>query len=152
MAKSVRASVSKRNRANLRKKVFGPVVDARTERLAAKLQELASQPKPEAPKKSEMELDSDEAGKSVLLSLERTVFLTSMIVLAEQIHNEAKTTQASEGKPPPARKILDLFMAFESVINKALLVQRWTLTPNPRKADPRSQGVCRSGIASLATP
>lgn len=63
MAKSVRASVSKRNRANLRKKVFGPVVDARTERLAAKLQELASQPKPKAPKKSEMELDSGEAGK-----------------------------------------------------------------------------------------
>lgn len=63
MAKSVRASVSKRNRANLRKKVFGPVVDARTERLAAKLQEIASQPKPEAPKKSEMELDSDETGK-----------------------------------------------------------------------------------------
>ena len=55
MAKSVRASVSKRNRANLRKKVFGPVVDARTERLAAKLQELASQPRPEPPEKSETE-------------------------------------------------------------------------------------------------
>lgn len=62
MAKSVRASVSKRNRANLRKKVFGPVVDARTERLSTKLQEIASQPKPEAPKKPEMEVDSDEAG------------------------------------------------------------------------------------------
>lgn len=61
MAKSVRASVSKRNRANLRKKVFGPVVDARTERLAAKLQEIASQPKPVA-KKSEDEMDSDETG------------------------------------------------------------------------------------------
>lgn len=61
MAKSVRASVSKRNRANLRKKVFGPVVDARTERLAAKLQEIASQPNPVA-KKSEEEMDSDETG------------------------------------------------------------------------------------------
>ncbi|KAJ5107551.1 hypothetical protein N7456_004226 [Penicillium angulare] len=60
MAKSVRASVSKRNRANLRKKVFGPVVDARTERLAAKLQELASQPRPETSDKSEMELESGE--------------------------------------------------------------------------------------------
>jgi hypothetical protein len=59
MAKSVRASVSKRNRANLRKKVFGPVVDARTERLAAKLQELASQPRPEAPEKSKMDLEDD---------------------------------------------------------------------------------------------
>ncbi|KAJ5092245.1 hypothetical protein NUU61_007115 [Penicillium alfredii] len=61
MAKSVRASVSKRNRANLRKKVFGPVVDARTERLAAKLQDLASQPRPEASEKSEMDLGADGA-------------------------------------------------------------------------------------------
>jgi hypothetical protein len=50
MAKSVRASVSKRNKAALRKTVFGPVVDARTERLAAKLQEIASQPRPEREK------------------------------------------------------------------------------------------------------
>ncbi|KAJ5783682.1 uncharacterized protein N7518_009359 [Penicillium psychrosexuale] len=65
MAKSVRASVSKRNRANLRKKVFGPLVDARTERLAAKLQELASQPRPEAPVKSKMDLDeAAEAAKA----------------------------------------------------------------------------------------
>lgn len=62
MAKSVRASVSKRNRANLRKKVFGPVVDARTERLAAKLQELASQPRPDPPQKLNKNLAEDEAG------------------------------------------------------------------------------------------
>lgn len=68
MAKSVRASVSKRNRANLRKKVFGPIVDARTERLAAKLQEIASQPKPEAPEKSKMMLD-DDIGMDALLCL-----------------------------------------------------------------------------------
>lgn len=61
MAKSVRASVSKRNRANLRKKVFGPVVDARTERLAAKLQELASQPRPKV-EKSETEMETDATG------------------------------------------------------------------------------------------
>ncbi|KAJ5658057.1 uncharacterized protein N7484_001706 [Penicillium longicatenatum] len=61
MAKSIRASVSKRNRANLRKKVFGPVVDARTERLAAKLQELASQPRPKAPENSNMESNSDDS-------------------------------------------------------------------------------------------
>ncbi|KAL4899273.1 hypothetical protein BDW74DRAFT_163800 [Aspergillus multicolor] len=48
MAKSVRASVQKRNKAKLRSTVFGPAVDARTERLSAKLQELASQPKPTA--------------------------------------------------------------------------------------------------------
>ncbi|PYI10896.1 hypothetical protein BO78DRAFT_360295 [Aspergillus sclerotiicarbonarius CBS 121057] len=57
MAKSVRASVSKRNRAKLRATVFGPAVDARTERLSAKLQELASQPKPNQ-ERTNMELDS----------------------------------------------------------------------------------------------
>lgn len=46
MAKSVRASVSKRNSAKLRATVFGPADNARTARLSAKLQELASQPKP----------------------------------------------------------------------------------------------------------
>jgi hypothetical protein len=75
MAKSVRASVSKRNRANLRKKVFGPVVDARTERLAAKLQELASQPRPEAPEKSKMDLE-DDSGMS-LCSIIQGSWLTS---------------------------------------------------------------------------
>ncbi|KAE8348708.1 hypothetical protein BDV28DRAFT_142916 [Aspergillus coremiiformis] len=58
MAKSVRASVQKRNRAKLRATVFGPVVDARTERLSAKLQELASQPKTDGRGKSDMVLDS----------------------------------------------------------------------------------------------
>ncbi|KAL4737237.1 hypothetical protein BDV11DRAFT_172130 [Aspergillus similis] len=48
MAKSVRASIQKRNKAKLRSTVFGPAVDARTERLSAKLQELAAQPKPRA--------------------------------------------------------------------------------------------------------
>jgi hypothetical protein len=72
MAKSVRASVSKRNRANLRKKVFGPVVDARTERLAAKLQELASQPRPEAPEKSKMDLE-DDSGMSRVFDHTRTL-------------------------------------------------------------------------------
>ncbi|KAF9892199.1 hypothetical protein FE257_002605 [Aspergillus nanangensis] len=69
MAKSVRASVSKRNKANLRAKVFGPAVDARTERLSAKLLELASQPKPDvheekskSPERSEdMDLDKGQA-------------------------------------------------------------------------------------------
>lgn len=44
MAKSIRSSTKKRNHAKLRSTVFGPVVDARTERLSAKLQQLAAQP------------------------------------------------------------------------------------------------------------
>ncbi|CAG8115501.1 unnamed protein product [Penicillium olsonii] len=66
MAKSIRASVSKRNRATLRKNFFGPIVDARTERLHAKLQELADKPRPEAPEKSKREQAEDEAAKAQL--------------------------------------------------------------------------------------
>lgn len=96
MAKSVRASVSKRNRANLRKKVFGPVVDARTERLAAKLQEIASQPKPEAPKKPEMEVDSDEAGTYAALS--------RLGILTHLLRSLSRTTPPGREDYPGQRK------------------------------------------------
>lgn len=66
MAKSVRASVSKRNRAKLRATVFGPAVDARTERLSAKLQELASHAKEQ--ERSSMELDITGTGKLAYLN------------------------------------------------------------------------------------
>ncbi|GAT30781.1 sulfatase [Aspergillus luchuensis] len=68
MAKSVRASVTKRNRAKLRATVFGPAVDARTERLSAKLQELASQPRPNE-EKSSMELDDATTTSSRPISI-----------------------------------------------------------------------------------
>ncbi|EGD96505.1 hypothetical protein TESG_03945 [Trichophyton tonsurans CBS 112818] len=48
MAKGLRSSVKKHNKALLREKVFGPVADARTERLSAKLQELAGTSKRDA--------------------------------------------------------------------------------------------------------
>ncbi|KAL2050782.1 hypothetical protein ABVK25_009020 [Lepraria finkii] len=44
MAKSLRSSRNKTNNLKLRSKVFGPVEDARKERLSAKLLELASKP------------------------------------------------------------------------------------------------------------
>ncbi|OJJ82001.1 DUF2423 domain-containing protein [Aspergillus glaucus CBS 516.65] len=62
MAKSARASVMKRNHAKLRATVFGPVSDARTARLAAKLQDLASQPKPPQDEKMDKE-DAIETDK-----------------------------------------------------------------------------------------
>lgn len=45
MAKGARASTRKANNAALKSRVFGPVEDARTQRLSAKLVELAQQPK-----------------------------------------------------------------------------------------------------------
>ncbi|RVX68084.1 hypothetical protein B0A52_08223 [Exophiala mesophila] len=56
MAKSARSSDTKRNNANLRKRVFGPAADARTARLSAKLQELAAKSRPTDDKI--MEVDS----------------------------------------------------------------------------------------------
>ncbi|KAJ9208118.1 hypothetical protein DTO166G4_1336 [Paecilomyces variotii] len=58
MAKSIRSSVQKRNRAKLRATVFGPAVDARTARLSAKLQELAAQPRPKDTDAAGMEVDN----------------------------------------------------------------------------------------------
>lgn len=63
MAKGARASTRQRNNAALRKKVFGPAFDARTERLSAKLQELASAPKPEQEKMMEVGEGGKEAGE-----------------------------------------------------------------------------------------
>ena len=45
MAKGLRASVRKANKAKLRATVFGPAADERTKRLSAKLHEIVSQPK-----------------------------------------------------------------------------------------------------------
>lgn len=61
MAKSQRASSRKRNNAVLRSKLFGPASDARTERLSAKLQEMASKPKPEQEKAMDVDQQEDTA-------------------------------------------------------------------------------------------
>lgn len=60
MAKGLRSSTKKSNRTALRSKVFEPVENARLERIHQKMLETAQQPKPENPKKNEMELDAPE--------------------------------------------------------------------------------------------
>ncbi|KAL1980585.1 hypothetical protein VTN96DRAFT_3953 [Rasamsonia emersonii] len=62
MAKSVRSSVRKRNSTKLRSTVFGPAADARTARLSAKLQELASQPRPENKNTKNANVEMDTSG------------------------------------------------------------------------------------------
>lgn len=57
MAKGLRSSKNKNNNVKLRAKVFGPVEDARKERLSAKLLELAS--KPRIPTDSDMKMAED---------------------------------------------------------------------------------------------
>ncbi|MCJ1395257.1 major facilitator super transporter protein [Xylographa bjoerkii] len=58
MAKGLRASTKKANRVKLRSRVFGPVEDARTQRLSAKLLELASKPRPRKDEDVGMEEDA----------------------------------------------------------------------------------------------
>lgn len=60
MAKGLRASSKKANRSKLRARVFGPVEQARVERLHAKLLETIQQPKPES-----NQMDTTEDGKLV---------------------------------------------------------------------------------------
>lgn len=64
MAKGARASTIKSNNAKLKAKVFGPVETARTERLSARLLELASAPKPprEEPETKDINTEEAEAG------------------------------------------------------------------------------------------
>jgi hypothetical protein len=76
MAKGLRSSVKKSNRTKLRARVFGPVVDARTERLSAKLLELAQQPKPARP---DMEVDSEKGTYDPIVAS----LLNSTNILAE---------------------------------------------------------------------
>ncbi|KAI4918268.1 hypothetical protein J4E90_002651 [Alternaria incomplexa] len=67
MAKGARASSKKANRTKLRARVFGPVEQARAERLHARLLETIAQPKPE---RTEMETEeintTDDAAKEDL--------------------------------------------------------------------------------------
>ena len=63
MAKSLRASGKKANRARLRDRVFGPVELARQERLSLRLLELAQRPKPQ-PEEREGNEENQSKGSS----------------------------------------------------------------------------------------
>ncbi|TQN69633.1 hypothetical protein CSHISOI_05836 [Colletotrichum shisoi] len=58
MARSSRSSVTKKNNQRLKANVFGPIEQARAERLSAKLLELSRQPKPE--KEADANMDVEE--------------------------------------------------------------------------------------------
>lgn len=88
MAKSQRASTTKRNNAALRSKVFGPASDARTERLSAKLQELASKPRPD----QERAMDVDDLPEDVKDKEEKTGTLEEAADAEGKTHTRHKTS------------------------------------------------------------
>ena len=69
MAKGLRSSKNKANNMKLRAKVFGPIENARKERLSAKLLELAS--KPHAP--AEVDTKMADEGQTSHRSLKGTI-------------------------------------------------------------------------------
>ena len=63
MAKGLRSSKLKANRAGLRSRVFGPSEDARKERLSAKLLEIVAKPKPSATEAKDTVMEEDIDGE-----------------------------------------------------------------------------------------
>lgn len=84
MAKSVRSSVRKRNSTKLRSTVFGPAADARTARLSAKLQELASQPRPENKNTKNANVEMDTSGTGIYMRFRRASFLRGKYLIIFQ--------------------------------------------------------------------
>jgi hypothetical protein len=91
MAKGARASTKKVNNQKLKSRVFGPVETARTERLSAKLLELASQPKPK-PAKEDIVMEPEE-GRGKECSI-----LFGIGVLTEQAGSTAENEVPVESK------------------------------------------------------
>ena len=94
MAKSLRSSIKKGNKARLRSRVFGPVEDARTERLSAKLLELAASAKPVASTESTM--DIDKTGEHVFGS-----YIIRMYTNIHRLATEGEKQLTSEEKQVP---------------------------------------------------
>lgn len=101
MAKSARATSVKKRRQILKKNVFGPVEEARNERLSAKLLELASKPKIRA----EMEVEQNGMPPPPIsapnpTSNNRDLTESSSTSTSANPSEEAKEDQATEGVSP----------------------------------------------------
>ena len=111
MAKGLRASTRKRNNAKLRATVFGPAYDARTERLSAKLQEIASRPRPDQERVMEVDSGKDNANASPDATLDglSTIDprLKSLMLINDhaemQVDGQKKNTSSASRKAHPSR-------------------------------------------------
>ena len=106
MAKSSRATSVKKRRSTLKKNVFGPVEDARNERLSAKLLELASKPKMRA----EMEAEQNGMPPPRITNPDsdpnsRANTDTNSAPTSANPSEEAKEEQATEGASPSSSSL-----------------------------------------------
>ena len=97
MAKSARASAVKANRANLRRRIYGPVEEERTKRLSAKLAQVASQPKPEQPDK--MDVEQGMSSNAILFTIIR-LEVSHLLTLEPQQTPQFPTIRARSRKQP----------------------------------------------------
>ncbi|MCJ1248325.1 major facilitator super transporter protein [Trapelia coarctata] len=103
MAKGLRASTKKANRSKLRSKVFEPVEDARTERLSAKLLEIASRPRPKADEDVRME-EGDKVQSKQQDEVPESKTRTMMSEEDMGIENNASTSTARPSSGPRVQK------------------------------------------------
>ncbi|KAF2680711.1 hypothetical protein K458DRAFT_311113 [Lentithecium fluviatile CBS 122367] len=102
MAKGLRSSVKKSNRTKLRSRVFEPVENARLERLHQKLLETAQQPKPDDPKKNEMEIDSGDDANAANEASNEDEFSKGLSFLSARVPRSLSGDPAtSTDKPAP---------------------------------------------------
>ena len=129
MAKGARSSVRKNNNKKLRAKVFGPVEDARAERLSAKLLELAAQPNPPRPD-MEVEPSSGEFSSATTTLDSNALLLTCQPADSKQAESEAKETPNANGALSCLSIPIPLSLARNSAANPAA-ASATMLTPPP---------------------
>jgi len=112
MAKGLRASTKKANRAKLRSKVFGPVEDARMQRLSSRLMDIASR----AQSKATQDVGVDESDRSKPGQQEdKTELKDQAKKSSEDMEMEDSTVAASTQYPSSSRIKKRRFKAKSSV-------------------------------------
>jgi len=101
MAKSARSSTNKSNNQKLKSRVFGPVEKARTERLSAKLLELASAPRPAQKDEGDVTMETEKSAAQDGLALppvEKKQITGENAMEVDQTPNESVARSKPSGK------------------------------------------------------
>ncbi|KAF2668908.1 acid protease [Microthyrium microscopicum] len=135
MARGLRSNRLKKNNTKLRANVFGPVIDARTERLASKQAEVVATPLPERepPKEVEPEVEDASKAEGMLQNISLVQSLHATSSRSNVLHNPlepkeqdypAKQTilsvNSGAGEPPDWRKMARAHYTEDSLPPKPL--------------------------------
>lgn len=95
MAKGLRSSTKKANKAILRHRVFGPVEDARKERLSAKLLELASKSRSKATEADVQMIDGNQGWEDQIIPQVMTLLIVIFRSYRSQVSRSRTVTSNS---------------------------------------------------------